>query len=78
LGKSYHEKNRSMKYLVIIIICFFFISCKTVEQKIKDYSYTEEWYLLDEQIYQVYQTKNSKKYIIILNNKQNKLIRYYL
>jgi hypothetical protein len=66
-----------MKYLIIISIAFLSISC-SVEQRIKDYSYTEEWYFIGSERYQIYQTKFGKKYIIKLNKKGKRYKRQYI
>lgn len=49
-----------------------------MEQRIKDYSYTQEWYYIDTMKFQVYKTKSGKKYIIVLNEKQTKYKRQYI
>lgn len=68
------------KNLVIIVISFYIIigSCKPVEERIYDHSYTKDWYYLEGQRYQVYQTKKHNKYILILNKRETKFIRKYL
>jgi len=66
-----------MKQLLLILIVILFTSC-SVEQRIKDYSYTDEWYYIDTMRFQVYKTKSGKKYIIVLNEKQTKFKRQYI
>jgi hypothetical protein len=66
-----------MKYLVIILIAILSISC-SVEQRIKDHSYTDEWYYIDTMRFQVYKTKSGNKYIIVLNEKQTRFKRQYI
>lgn len=66
-----------MKYLILILIVFILSSCG-VEQRIKDHSYTNEWYYIDTMRFQVYKTKSGKKYIIVLNEKQTKFKRQYI
>lgn len=66
-----------MKTLIIIMAALF-ISCKPAEFRIKEYSYTKEWYYEGDQRYQVYQTKSGTKYIFVLNKKETKFIRKYL
>jgi hypothetical protein len=66
-----------MKYLILILIVFILSSC-SVEQRIKDHSYTNEWYYIDTMRFQVYKTKSGKKYIIVLNEKQTKFKRQYI
>jgi hypothetical protein len=63
---------------LLIILCFFTLLSCGVEQRIKDYSYTNEWFYIDSNRYQVYKTKSGKRYIIVLNNKQTKLKRQYV
>lgn len=66
-----------MKKMLLIIIATLSISC-SVEQRIKDYSYTNEWYYIDTMRFQVYKTKSGKKYIIVLNEKQTRFKREYI
>lgn len=66
-----------MKRLLIIFVLILSTSC-SVEQRIKDYSYINEWYYLDNVNFQVYKTKSGRKYIIVLNNKQTYLKRKYI
>lgn len=66
-----------MKYVILVLTCIFFISC-SVEQRIKDHSYTQEWYYTEAMRYQVYKTKLGKRYIIVLNEKQTKFKRKYI
>lgn len=66
-----------MKKLVITLIAIIFLSC-SAEKRIKDYSYTDEWYYYNSERYQVYQTKFGKKYILIFNEKQTRVKRMYL
>ena len=64
---------------IFLFACLFSVnlSCD-VERRIKDYSYTNEWYYDNDSRYQVYQTYNGKHYIIVLNKQQTKLKRKYL
>jgi hypothetical protein len=64
---------------IFLFVCLFSVnlSCD-VERRIKDYSYTNEWYYDNDSRYQVYQTHNGKRYIIVLNKQQTKLKRKYL
>jgi hypothetical protein len=64
--------------ILIILTAFLLFSCKPAEFRIKDYSYTKEWYFEAGQRYQVYQTKNGTKYIFVLNKRESKFIRKYL
>ena len=66
-----------MKYLILILLTFFMLSC-SVEQRIKEHSYTDEWYYIDTMRFQVYKTKGGKKYIIVLNEKQTRYKRQYI
>lgn len=62
-----------MKIILFLLIILF--SCKTADQRIQENHYTDEWYYLNGTRYQVYKCNNKVKYIIILNKKNNKLIR---
>jgi hypothetical protein len=66
-----------MKHLLTLLLLITLTSC-SVEQRIKDHSYTEEWYYIDTMRFQVYKTKSGKKYIIVLNEKQTKYKRQYI
>jgi hypothetical protein len=66
-----------MKHLLTLILLLTLTSC-SVEQRIKEHSYTEEWYYIDKTRFQVYKTKSGKKYIIVLNEKQTKYKRQYI
>jgi len=66
-----------MKYFILILIVTVSISC-SVEQRIKDYSYTNEWYYDNAIRYQVYKTKSGCKYIIRLNKKETRFKRQYI
>lgn len=68
-----------MKYFIILICSFLFLSCANVEQRIKEYSYTEDFYFdSNGQRYQVYKTKKGNKYILVLNKKETNFKRKYL
>lgn len=67
-----------MKTIAIIIISALTFSCATVEERIKDHSYTDKWYHIDSMRFQVYKTKSGKEYIIILNESETKFIRKYI
>jgi hypothetical protein len=66
-----------MKYISLILICLF-LSCSSVEQRIKEHSYTTEWYYHNSTKYQVYKTRSNRKYIIILNEKDTHYKRFYI
>jgi hypothetical protein len=63
---------------ISLLILLLLSSCKTVEERIKDYSYTDEWYYINDVRYQLYQTKSGRKYVIVFNKKQTKLLRKYI
>ena len=73
MGKT----NRNMKQLPALLI-FLSISCASVEQRITETSYTKEWHYEGATRYQVYQTNNHRKYIIVLNRAKTKFIRKYI
>ena len=66
-----------MKNLLIILLLSF-VSCSTVEERIKEHSYTDKWYYIDNMRFQVYKTKSGKEYIIVLNERQTKFVRQYI
>lgn len=66
-----------MKHLLILLVLILLTSC-SVEQRIRDYSYTKEWYYTNNQRFQVYQTARGTHYIIVLNKKETKFKRQYL
>lgn len=66
-----------MKHFIIFLILISLISC-SVEQRIYEHSYTKEWYYINSDRYQVYQTIRGTKYIIVLNEKETKFKRKYL
>jgi hypothetical protein len=66
-----------MKYLFLIFTSILITSC-SVEQRLKEHSYTNEWYYIDTMRFQVYKTKSGKKYIIVLNEKQTRFKREYI
>jgi hypothetical protein len=66
-----------MKCLLLILIATLSISC-SVEQRIKDHSYTNEWYYDNAIRYQVYKTKSGCKYIIKLNKNETRFKRQYI
>jgi hypothetical protein len=67
-----------MKKLVLIFMGVLAMSCSSVEERIKDYSYTDEWHYIDTMRFQVYKTKAGRKYIIVLNNRQTNFKRKYI
>ena len=67
-----------MKYVILILTCLSLISCTSVEDRIKEHSYTQEWYYTEAMRYQVYKTKSGRKYIIVLNNRQTNFKRQYI
>lgn len=66
-----------MKQLLLILIVILFTSC-SVEQRIKDHSYTDKWYYENNVRYQVYKTKRGNHYIIVLNKKESNFKRKYI
>ena len=67
-----------MKKLVLVFIGVLAMSCSSVEERIKDYSYTDEWHYIDTMRFQVYKTKAGRKYIIVLNNRETNFKRKYI
>lgn len=67
-----------MKYISLLILSLFIISCSNVEQRIKEHSYTNKWYYIDTMRFQVYKTKSNREYIIILNERETRFKRKYI
>ena len=65
-------------YKLILIFCIVLSSCSTVEDRIKEHSYTTIKYNKNGDFYQVYRTKKGSFYIIELNKKETKFKRKYL
>lgn len=63
-----------MKNIILLVLSIVLISC-SVESRIKEHSYTNEWFYTDGTRYQVYKQKNGQKYILIYNKKESKLKR---
>jgi hypothetical protein len=68
----------NIRNLLILVLLVTTFSCKTGEERIYDYSYTNEWHYIDTMRFQVYQTKNGRRYIIVLNNRETRFIRQYI
>ena len=68
----------SIRNLFILLLLSSLFSCKSVDERIYDYSYTDEWHYIDTMRFQVYQTRNGRKYIIVLNNRQTRFVRQYI
>jgi hypothetical protein len=66
-----------MKYILTLLLLITLTSC-SVEQRIKEHSYTNEWYYINTTKFQVYKTYINRKYIIVLNEKQTKYKRKYI
>jgi len=67
-----------MRIFIVLFITTIIISCKTVDERIKDYSYTEQWHYDNNEKYQVYRTKKGSLYITKLNKKETKFVRKYI
>jgi len=66
-----------MRNLFIFLIFLTLTSC-SVEKRIKDHSYTEEWHFENGTRYQVYKTKTGRKYIIVFTRNNYNLKRKYI
>ena len=66
-----------MKYIRLLLLLFLLQSC-SVEQRIKEHSYTNEWYYIDTMRFQVYKTQSGKRYIIVLNENHTRYKRRYI
>jgi hypothetical protein len=67
-----------MKKFILLAIGLLMLSCSSAEDRIKEHSYTDEWYYIDTMRFQVYKTKSGKRYIIVLNNRQTNYKRQYI
>jgi hypothetical protein len=67
-----------MKYFLLITIAILLTSCCSVEERIKHYSYTNEWYYKNNLRFQVCKTKNERRYIIVLNKNETRFKREYI
>ena len=68
-----------MRKIITLLTILLLFSCKTAEERIHNYSYTDYWYYTDSgERYQVYQTSMGNKYILVINKKQTKFIRKYI
>ena len=67
-----------MKHLLAVLTILTLLSCSSAEDRLRDYSYTDEWYYIDTMRFQVYKTKSGRKYIIVLNEKQTNYKRQYI
>lgn len=66
------------KRLIIILTSLVLFSC-SVEQSIKEHSYTEyEWYYIDTLRFQVYKTLDGRRYIVVLNENHTRYKRQYI
>ena len=66
-----------MKIILILLTLITLTSC-SVEQRVKNYSYTNEYYYIDMMKFEVYKTKSGRKYIIVLNEKHTRYVRQYI
>ena len=71
--------NNNFLTKIFLLLCLLCVplSCD-VEKRIHEFSYTDEWYYENGIRYQVYQTYNGRRYIIILNKEQTKFKRKYI
>ena len=71
-----------MGKLILLLISLTFLSCSVfipnADNRLKDYSYTNEYYYIDTMRFPVYKTRNGRKYIIVLNNRQTNYKREYI
>lgn len=59
-------------------IFMFFMSCSSIEERIKDDNYTDLWYYHNNKRYQVYKTDKDNYYIVVLNKKETRMVRKYV
>jgi hypothetical protein len=66
-----------MKHILLLLFTFLLFSCNA-ELRIKDHSYTDEWYYEGKERFQVYKTRTGRHYVLVLNKNETKFIRKYL
>jgi len=66
-----------MKHILLLLFTFLLFSCNA-ELRIKDHSYTDQWYYEGKERLQVYKTRSGRHYVLVLNQKETKFIRKYL
>lgn len=66
-----------MKNILLLVFVFLLFSCNA-ELRIKEHSYTDEWYYEGKERLQVYKTRSGRHYVLVLNKKETKFIRKYL
>jgi len=85
--KTANENKKQAKYWTIvrivigtILLLTILSSCATLnaDDRLKEYSYTNEYYYIDTMKFPVYKTKSGRKYIIVLNNKLTRYKRQYI
>jgi len=67
-----------MGKFIFFLLSLLLLTCCSVEKRIKEHSYTEDWYFYNETRYQVYRTRLGQRYIITLNKGQTKFRRKYI
>lgn len=63
--------------IFLFFLLILTISC-SAEKRIRKHSYTEQWYIYENEKYQVYKNKFGDKYILIFNNSATKIKRKYI
>lgn len=72
-----YKLKTSMK-LIVYILTFTILSSCSAEERITEKSYTNEWYFFNNQRYQVYKKNSGKKYILVINKRNTKIVRLYI
>jgi hypothetical protein len=67
-----------MEKKIILLLLLITCSCASVEERIKEHSYTNEWHYVNGDRYQVYKTRSGKRYIIVNTKNLYKVKRKYL
>ena len=63
--------------LFLVFLLILTISC-SAEKRIRKHSYTEQWYIYENERYQVYKNKFGNKYILIFNDSSTRIKRKYI
>lgn len=64
-----------MRIVFVLLLLLSLLSCSSIEERIKEHSYTEYWYYHGGIRYQLYKTKYLKRYYIIIYDENKEDLR---